>query len=798
MLLNNLRYAVYTLRQHPSYAVLNIVGLSLALACSLLLFWLIRFHWSFDTYHKKVDRTYRVVTDFGPTQAFDHSPGAPTPMGPALRAELPFIETAAMSIGQQNRIIRVLDPAGKTLAKHREAQAVAFVEPMYFDILDYRWLHSTAHQALRQPFTAVLTRRLARKYFGSRNPIGRCLSMNNALELTVTGLVDDIPDNTDQPYELFISYATLDYFVHNGTPLKRWEGVNWRTHAWVLLPPGGNPKQLNKALAPLRIRHYGPDFDDYAFHAIPVWQLHTSEKYYGQIAERNLRVLTWIGALLILTACVNFINIATTQAFRRGKEIGVRRVIGATRKRIFWQFITETAVLTILSGWLGLILAYTVLPFLREWTNTPIPVGLDLTGWGFLLGLILVVTLLAGTYPGLILTGFRPARVLKGQPTTQTVGGLSLRRGLVVGQLAISMAFVIAVLIMLRQLTAWLTADVGFEANRQIFIPIPRPQETDLASLRTRLQQIPGVESVSFCSDSPASEETNLFRCFFDNRPAPEPWYIICKMGDAQFVPTFGLTLVAGRNLVDSDTINGYLINETAVRALGVKSPQAVVGKTLTLEFISKTPKPIVGVLRDWQHRSSKENRQPIVLFNQRKSYGSCGIRVDPDKRETALAAVQEVWNQQFPNDLFLADALTERLAQFYEGELREVRPLRLAAIVAILIGCVGLYGLIAFMTSRRAREIAVRKSLGARVDQIVWLFVREFLVLLLLAFGLAAPLSGWLMQVWLSRYESHISLAPGAFLTGLFVVTTITLLTISYQAIRAALTNPAHSLRAD
>ena len=435
----NLLYSLRTLRRHPAYTALTVGGLALALACSLLLYWFVRFHHSFEADQPQLARICRLVTEehYGATA---YTAGIPTPVGPALRAAAPWLPVVAMSIGQENQYVRVLGPGGQPGTKYAEDLTVAFVEPQYFSVLAYRWQIGTAARALRYPFTAVLTRRLARKYFGPVNPLGRCLRLNNYLEVQVTGLLDDIPANSDQPYELFISYATLHYYQHSGTPLTSWDGVSSQTHAWVLLPPGGTPDQLDHALTALHRAHSPATRGGQRYRVLPLAELHFSPEYNPAryISRATLQVLTGIGVLLLLTAGVNFVNLATAQALGRGREIGVRRTVGATSRGIFGHFLGETLLLVLAAAGLGLVLAHAGLPWLRTWTNTPIPQPLDGAAGLFVAGLVAVLTLGAGWYPGRVLAGFRPAQVLKGQAPTLAAGGLWLRRGLVLTQLALS------------------------------------------------------------------------------------------------------------------------------------------------------------------------------------------------------------------------------------------------------------------------------------------------------------------------------------------------------------------------
>jgi len=795
----HLLYTLRTLRQHPAYTLLNVGGLALALACSLLLYWFVRFHQSFDADQPQLTRICRLVTEshYGGS---GFNAGIPTPVGPALRADARWLPVVAMSIGQTDQYVRVLGPAGLPGAKYAEARTVAFVEPQYFSILAYRWQAGTAARALRYPFTAVLTRRLARQYFGAANPLGRCLRLNNYLEVMVTGLLGDLPANTDQPYELFISYATLRYYQHSGTTLTTWDGVSSQTQGWVLLPPGGTPAQLEQALTALHRKYSPATLSMSRYRVLPMTELHFSAEYNPgrYVSHATLGILTSIGALLLLTAGVNFVNLATAQALGRGREIGVRRTLGATSRRIFWHFLGETLLLVLAAAGVGLVLANAGLPWLREWLDAPLARPLDGAAWLFLGGLVALLTLGAGWYPGRVLAGFRPAQVLKGQAPTLAAGGLWLRRGLVVTQLALSQGFILAVLVMVQQLSVWLTTDPGFATRGRVVLPSRWLQQPVFRQLGAELRRVPGVRGISFCFDAPTINTVNTSYFSYDHRASREPFLLARLPADAQYVPLFGLQLVAGHNLPASDTVRGYLLNEAAVRQLGAGGPAAVIGHHLHLENGDETSDgPILGVVRDWHYSGLQLGVIPTILYTNRGEYRALALRLDPSAGDSLPPAVRAIWNRYYPSQLFSATRLEDVEEDFYGRERQQLTLVRLAAGTAIAIGCLGLYGLLAFLVQRRAREIGIRKVFGARPGQIIVAFAGEFAGLLLVSFAVAAPLTGWLMQRWLGQFDSHIGLSPWLFGAGLGSTALVMALTIGYLTLRAALAPPAPALRA-
>ncbi len=795
---SHLLHTLRTLRQHPAYTLLSVGGLALALACSLLLYWFVRFHQSFEADQPQLPRIYRLVAELHHRDT-TYCAGIPTPVGPALRAAAPWLPVVAMSIGQENQYVRVLGPAGQPGANYREDSTVAFVEPQYFSVLAYHWQVGTAAGALRYPFTAVLTRRLARKYFGAANPLGHCLHLNNSLEVTVTGVLADIPANTDQPYELFISYATLPYYRHAGTPLTAWDGISSLTHAWVLLPPGGTPARLAHALTALHRAHSPATLLTTCYKVLPLRELHFSAGYNPAryVSRATLGVLMGIGALLLLTASANFVNLATAQALGRGREMGVRRTAGATSRQLFWHFLGETLLLVLAAAGAGLVLAHASLPWLHTWAGTPLPQPLDGATWLFLIGLVILLTLGAGWYPGRVLAGFRPAQVLKGQAPTLAAGGLWLRRALVAAQLTLTQGFILAVLVMVHQLTVWRKTDPGYATSGRVVLPMPRLQPPVSKQLRQELARVPGVLGVSFCYDAPAIDVVNSDYFQYDNREAREPFLLARLPADAQYAPLFGLQLVAGHYLPASDTVRGYLLNEAAVRQLGVR-PAAAIGRHLRLaNRLAPSQGPIIGIVRDWYHSGLQQGVVPMILYTNQVEYQSLALRLASGTGHSPLPAVRAIWHRYYPHQLFSVRRLEDVEAAFYRRERRQLAFLRLASGAAIAIGCLGLYGLLAFLVQRRAREIGIRKVVGARPGHIIAAFAGEFAGLLAVAFGVAAPLTGWLMQQWLGQFSAHIRLSPWLFEAGLGCTALVMVLTTGYLTLRAALAPPGPALRA-
>ncbi|HEX8532326.1 MAG TPA: FtsX-like permease family protein, partial [Cytophagales bacterium] len=486
------------------------------------------------------------------------------------------------------------------------------------------------------------------------------------------------------------------------------------------------------------------------------------------------------------------------QALRRAKEIGVRKALGSRRGQLFWQFITETALITGLAMGVAVLLAQLALP----WVNQLLEARLALTLSGnyplaaFLVILPMLVVFVSGAYPGLVLAGFEPIRALKGKISQQQVGGFSLRRSLVIAQFAICQVLVIGTLVVTGQMRYANQSDMGFVKEAIVMLPIPAREPAQLSSLAARIAGVAGVEKVSLCLDAPASPDNNHDTDFrYAARPENEKFTIYYKAADVNYLSTFGLKLLAGRNLIPSDTIREYLLNETAVKKLQVASLDEVLGKKVVVNGKEGT---VVGVIKDFHNKSLRETVAPLCIATNVEHYNYCAVKINPGRLSAALSALQPIWTSTFAEHLYSYEFTDERLAKFYRQDALILQLIQFFAGVAIVIGCLGLYGLVSFMAAQKTKEIGLRKVLGASIPQLLWLFGKEFTFLLVIAFLLAAPVGWWAMRKYLEDYQYKIQLGPGIFLLAIAITFLIALLTVGYRSLKAALANPVQSLRSE
>lgn len=796
MLQNYFTIAFRNLKKHRAFALLNIVGLGLSIACCILIFILVRHHLSFDRFHAKVERAAMIVTESRREQV-DKMNVTPYPIGAALRQDYAFLEKTAMVSSRGNSLV-TLEQEGQAPVKFKEEDARAFAEPELFDILDFPLTQGNIAN-FREPYTALLTEPLARKYYGTTDVLGKTFKVNTRFHFKIVGVLKDIPANTDLPYQLYCSWATLVSDTTARGMLDNWGGIQGGTQCFVLFREGHTVADLNAAFPAFREKYHRDENErPWFYSAIPLKAAHLDPDYGAGVGTSYLWTLALIGLFLLLTACVNFVNMATAQALNRAREVGVRKTMGSSRGQLFWQFMGETGLIVLLSTVLGLVLAYFGLPYLNQLANTRLDLDFarDFALFGFLGLLMVVLAFFAGTYPGLTLSKFQPVESLKGPMEARQVGGFSLRRLLVGTQFAISQALIIGAVVVTAQMEYMRTADVGF--RREGIVELPLPGGTDLSKrvlLQQQLGALSGIESLSLCMQPPASDANWNTVVQLEGRPEEESWIINFKFVDDQYAETFGLQLVAGRNLQRSDTLREYVVNEEVVKKLNLPSPEAIIGRRLT---VSGMAHQVVGVVKNFHNHSFRENIQPQVLGCDMGSYDVCALRISLQQTKSTLAAIEATWTGLFPDFYYEYDFTDTRLAGFYEQEGIILSLIRLFAGIAVFIGCLGLYGLAAFMILRKTKEIGIRKTLGASIPGILWLFGKEYARLIVFAFVLAAPLAWWAMQHWLEDYVYRISIGAGIFVLSLLTTFVVAMLTVGIQSVRASLANPVRSLRSE
>jgi len=797
MLKNYFKIALRNLKRSKVYAFINILGLALGVTCAILIFMLVRYHLSFDNFHLNADRIYRVYTEFH-DEDISVQRGVPSPFGKAFRNDFPFAEKTARIINYDNELISL--PNSKDNQKFEEENGVAFAEPEFFDIMNYPLIEGDKKTVLSEPNSAIITEEIAQKYFGKTKAIGQTIRVANKIEYRITGILKNLPVNSERKQEIYLSYSNLkDKNVWIARD-DSWMGIYSESQCYVLLKEGVTQATVEKALPSLSKKYYPPkDASGWQFKLQPISDIHFNAELGGYMEKKNLWALSFIGIFLIITACVNFVNLATAQALSRSKEIGVRKVLGSLRSQLFWQFISETAIITAVSVVIGLILSHLALPYVNELFEAQLSISLlsDISLILFLVLLTAVVTFFSGSYPGLILAGFQPILALKGKISQKSVGGFTLRRGLVVTQFAISQILIIGTIVIANQMRFSTQSDLGFKKDAMIMVPIPVRDLAKMSTLRSRISQLPGVGSSTFCFEAPAANSNNSTDLRYDARSEAEQFDINMKSADNQYIKTFGLQLVAGRNFIPSDTLREFVVNETLVKKLKLKSADEIIGKQLTING-NQDKAIVVGVVKDFFNYSFRANIDPICIMSNYTSYRNYAVNINMENMKPTREAIEKIWNETYPEYVFKSSFLDDKIAEFYALDQNMLQLIQFFAGTAIFIGCLGLYGLVSFMATQKTKEIGVRKVLGASIGNIVWIFGKEFVRLLVIAFIIAAPLAWWVMNEWLQNFKYREEIGAGIFLLAIGTTLIIAALTVGYRSIAAALMDPVKSLRSE
>lgn len=791
MITNYFKAAWRSLKRFKTHAVINISGLALGIACIILIFAMVKYHLSFDTFHPNKDRIYRIVTAFHEDK-IRYNAGVPFPLGDAFRNDFAVSEKLARIASLGKKVI-------STSHDKKFEEDIAFADPSYFDILHYPLLTGTSASILKEPYTTIITERIAKKYFGTTDAIGKTIQLDDTLHFTVTGILQNIPANTDFRAEIYFPFDNLKNHSPWLVEKDWWLNVNRGMQCFVLLKPGVAATDVNNKLLPaISAKYYDKEAAKlFQFELQPIADIHFNPALNGYIEKKNLWVMAFIGLLLIITTCINFVNLTIAQALGRSKEIGLRKVLGSYRGQIFLQFIIETAVVVFIAMLLAYLLAQLVLPYLNHLFDVQLRINIlgDTYLLLFLPLLFLSVVLLSGAYPGMIIAGFQPILALKNKLSQKNAGGLSLRKGLVITQFAISQLLIIGTIVIANQMRYSTEANPGFRKDAIVMLPVPDNGASKLSTLRSLLSQIPGVEQVTFCGNAPATVKSPSTSILFDTRTEAEKFAIYNRAGDANYVGTFGLQLLAGRNLLPSDTAREFLVNETTVKNLQLASNEAVLGKQVD---INGGKGSVVGVVKDFHTRSFHEAIDPIFISTISDNYSNCAIKINMDQFQKMEPVMAKAWKDVYPQYFYKYAFLDEQLAEFYKLDMMIFRLIKMFTGISIIIGCIGLYGLVSFMAAQRTKEVGIRKTLGASVESIVWLFSKEFIYMLLMAFVVAAPLAWLVMSRWLDTFAYRINLGVSVFVLAIVISIIVVMLTVGYTAIKAALMNPVKSLKSE
>lgn len=777
------------MRKQLGYTILNVLGLTLGLATCLTIFLVVRYEFNYDAFNHLADRTYKVTLAGGG----GFNPAVSLAVAPAMRVDFPELQEVSQVWFRDGSKTLATVKVGDS--KYEERQ-LAFADGRLPFVFDYTWLKGNPRTALVAPGSVVLTESIAKKYFGAMDAMSKTIVVDGK-PYKVTGVIRDLPGNTHLPARFFFSYSTIEPEI--GT--KEFWSIWSAGFLYVVVPPNLPVRQVQAKMRAFIEKNWGKDIDkDVNLRLQPLREIHFDQRYgQSEVYTTTSRQIYWglggIAVFIILIACINFINLSTGLAITRAREVGVRKVLGASRSQLISQFMGETAVLVLVSVTLGLLVASLLLPSVNGWLNIRMDTAelYEPRVLGLLAILTVAVILLAGLYPSFVQSAFQPALSLKGVNGTRR-RGFTLRKGLVVVQFAISQLLIIGTIIVARQMDFFQNQELGFDKESVVSFYLAEKKMN--VPMQHAMASNPGV--LNYCLDASSPVDNRFYTGFSSPELLPKGDVVEMKIVDERYIRMFGLKMLAGDTIAPRsgrDSVVRTVINQTMMEKLHLR-PENAIGKHF--EFNGDSKAEIIGVVADFQSESKHKKRNSIVLFYDSSQFTQMCVKMRPGGVRRTLASIDKSWSALYPDGLFKFQFLDDQIAARYRQEEKLYTAIRLFAGIAILIGCLGLYGLVAFAAVQRTKEVGVRKVLGASITDIMFLFSREFVVLIGIAFVVAAPVAWVVMKGWLDDFAYRVSIGWGTFAVAVLMSVLIAAVTISWESIKAAIANPVKSLRSE
>lgn len=791
MLKNYLLIAWRNLVKNKVFSLINIMGLTIGITCCLMIFLYIRNEMSFDSFHQKEKNIYRVMRGYAASKL--RVPYLSGPYAPAMLNDFPDAIQQAVRVETSNGLITFNH---KSFNEHN----VYITDPDFFTLFSFPLIKGNAATALLDPASVVLTESTAKKYFGNEDPMGRFIDMDKTLHLKVTGIAKELPSN---------SHLTFDLVVPLSNYAKEPWATSWRSNnmfVYLLLKDHVQPAQLEKRFPQFMDKYMGQELAvmggkwDLALTPLRsiYFEPHSAFDNVNHGDKSVVYIFLSIAILILLIACINFMNLSTIRAADRSKEVGLRKVMGALRNHLVWQFIGESVLLTTISCLLAVTLLQLLMPFYNQLLDNKLTVSWQ--QWPvylFLVGIILIAGALAGSYPALFLSGFSPIQALKGRLQLGRKGTF-FRQALVVVQFSISVLLIIGTIIIMNQMRYIKNKALGYHQEQTVVVRLDnRDIQRGRQLFQQTLQGQSGIYSVSLMSGEPGGFfDVNNFHAEGHN---DELFRFRTEFTDFEFVKTLGLKIVAGRDFSAqyvTDSTESILINRTAAAQLGLTPAQAI-GRWLENTMKEHPKRRIIGVVEDFNFLSLKEKMDALVITpNEDKR--TALIRLQPGRIQPALKMIGNAYAQAAPGYEFEYSFLDQKFNSMYRADLRQQTILSIFSGLAIFIACLGLFGLASFTAAKRTKEIGVRKVLGSSISNILLLLSKELLKPVLLATAIGIPVGYYAMHRWLENFAYRTSLHWWIFALAAFVTIAIALFTVSFKALKAALANPVKSLRTE
>lgn len=793
MLRNFYKIAFRNLWRHKWFSLINIAGLAIGLTAGFLIFLYVSFELSYDGFHSKGDRIYRVVADVKTPSEVIQGNITSWPVAPNLKAEFPEIESA-IRINEMEALVRRGD------FKFTEEEMIA-ADDSFFTTFDFPLLQGNKETALQKPFTAVISESIAQKYFGEGDPIGKTLEIfDEGHSIEITGVMEDMPVNSQIQGQIVLSIVTFSQNLYEGVD-EQWG--NFSPTTYILLAPNTDPKQLEAKFPAFLEEKAGSKMKEsqmfVSLFLEPFEEVYLQSARGGSVqgSINNVYIFGMVAIFILVIACINFINLTTARSVERAKEVGIRKVVGAQKTHLASQFIGESVIICLVAAIFTFIFVSLLLPYFNQMAGKTVAKNIfsEPSYILILFGVAIGLGLISGIYPALVLSSFRPVSVLKGKFSGGS-RGIFLRKGLVVSQFTISIILIIGTLVIYNQMQFMRNTDLGFDKEQIVVLRPNRNPAQD--ALQQAIHKIPEVKASGFGSSVPGGNNYSAYSEIENKKGDLQIANIDVFFVDFDYVPTIDIEVVAGRSFsrdFASDTTQAMLINESTVQLLGYASAEDAIGRRF--RQWGREGK-IIGVVRDFHIASLQEKIEPLTMRIEPDRTPLLAVKIEARNVPGTIASIEQEWNKLLPQQPFDYYFLDEFFDRQYRTEQRFGTLFLNFAILAIFISCLGLLGLASYSTLQRRREIGIRKIVGASVSGIVNLLSIEFLKLVLIAFVIASPLAWFLMNKWLQDFAYRINISWWVFAVAGITAIFIALFTISFQTIKAAITNPVKSLRTE
>lgn len=807
MFKNFLTIAWRSLLRNKLHTFINVTGLAIGVSACMVIYLIVTFELSFNKEHEGYDRIYRIHSSFaGVFSGLNR--GAPTATGQAIKDEFKGVE-AVTSFQIFNSKVEI--PTGQEKRNLEDQTKIILAEPSFFSVFkSYEWI-SGSPELLNEPFKVALTESRAKMYFGTTDPaqiIGREVIYRDSLTTTVVALLKDLPFNTDIDMTDFISHSTIEKsWLKKGIQLNDWQSVNSSSQVFLLLDQTSGNDKLTAQLEILKKRYKESSKGDWEnnFNAQPLSDLHYNNNTgifdYGRSPAHlpTLTILIVVAALLLIIGAINFVNLETAQAVRRAKEVGVRKTLGSTRAALISQFLYQSFIITLIAILLALPLTELALKAFSDFVPEGVNLSLKQVA-PFLGSVVVVIGVLAGLYPAFIMSSFLPARALKNQAhaTSGTSRSAFLRKSLIVFQFSVAQGLIIFTLAVGWQISYMLNKDIGFKKDAVVYFYTPwREKASKIEVLKNELKQISEISELALSNAPPSANGWSSNTIEYK----PEHGDVIKvnsfrKFGEPEYLQFYNMQILAGRNLRHTDSLREFVINETLRKELGFSKPEEAIGQLVTY---SDREYPIVGVVSDFHIQSLHKKVEPVMIAND-VDFHCFNVRLSTahgtEDFKTGIAKIEAAWKKVYPNEKLKHQFLDETLKTFYESEQRTSKLVKTAMFMAVFISCLGLFGLASFTTTQRMKEISIRKVLGSSVSNIVVMLSKDFIFLILIAFIIASPIAWFLVSRWLEGFAYHMDLNAWLFIVTVIAGVLVAFVTVGYQTLKAANSNPVNALR--